>query len=124
MVGAIKPNMIAAAEALLKKNVSPPADGANFGDFLKTDMKDFLTKSHQVEGLMSNYVNGIGDIEEVAPKFKELMLEFEVKTKIIASLANVIKTLNEYLTLDLRTRSKLALYMVLIKIRLWRFIHD
>ncbi len=97
MVGAIKSGLVTAGEALLKKSASSPADatsgGAGFADFLKTDMKDFLSKSHSLEGMISNYVNGVGDIEEMAPKFKELMLEFEVKTKIIASLANVIKSL-------------------------------
>ena len=97
MVGAIKPDLIVAGKALLKNNASLPTDGTNggasFADFLKTDMKDFIKKSHHLEGMMSNYVNGVGDIEEMAPKFKELMLEFEVKTKIIAALANVIKSL-------------------------------
>lgn len=68
-------------------------NGQNFGDFLKTDLKDFVGKSNQVEGLLSNYIQGFGDIEEIAPKFKEIMLEFELKTKIVSSLANMLKTL-------------------------------
>ena len=42
---------------------------------------------------MTNYAGGVGDIEQIAPMLKELMLEFEVKTKIISSLANILKTL-------------------------------
>jgi hypothetical protein len=90
MINAINPNMII-ADTSLKKTL--PVEGTGFTDFLKTDMKEFLGKARQVEGLLTNYANGVGDIEEVAPKFKELMLEFEVKTKIIASLGNVIKSL-------------------------------
>jgi hypothetical protein len=95
MVASIKSGLLTST-ALMPKTINPsglPASPPNFGEFMKSDMKGFIEKSHQVEGLLSNYVQGFGDIEEIAPKFKELMLEFELKTKIVSSLANMLKTL-------------------------------
>jgi hypothetical protein len=95
MVASIKSGLLTST-ALMPKAINPsglPVSPPNFGEFMKTDMKGFIEKSNQVEGLLSNYIQGFGDIEEVAPKFKELMLEFELKTKIVSSLANMLKTL-------------------------------
>jgi len=94
MVDAIKSGVLSSIN-----NVSPqkltqtPEANGNFADFFKTDMKGFLNKAEEVEGMMTNYVSGVGDIEQIAPLLKELMLEFEVKTKVISSLANILKTL-------------------------------
>lgn len=87
---------ISGISAVTPKIITPSGEistNQNFGDFLKTDLKDFVSKSHQMEGLLNDYVQGFGNIEEIAPKFKELMLEFELKTKIVSSLAGMIKTL-------------------------------
>jgi len=94
MVDAIKSGVLSSIN-----NVSPqkltqtPEANGNFADFFKADMKEFSNKAEDVEGMMTNYVAGVGDIEQIAPLLKELMLEFEVKTKVISSLANVLKTL-------------------------------
>ncbi len=94
MVDAIKSGLLSSITiSPQKSHAIPAADGGNFTDFFKTDMKEFLHKAHEVEGMMTNYVSGAGDIEAIAPKLKELMLDFEVKTKIISSLANILKTL-------------------------------
>ncbi len=94
MVDAIKSGLLSSVATISPQKLSEsPADGSNFGDFLKADMKGFLNKAHEVEGMMTNYAGGVGDIEQVAPILKELMLEFEVKTKIVSSLANILKTL-------------------------------
>lgn len=94
MVDAIKPGLLSSVSAISsQKPTKSPAESVTFGDFLKTDMKQFLNKAYEVEGMMTNYVNGAGDIEEIAPKLKELMLEFEVKTKIVSAIANILKTL-------------------------------
>lgn len=93
MVDAIKPALLSSIKISPHKSSPLPTSGGNFADFFKADIKEFLHKAHEVEGMMTNYVGGIGDIEEIAPKFKELMLDFEVKTKIISSLANILKTL-------------------------------
>lgn len=94
MVDSIKSNLFSVAGTIAsQKTPALSSDAPNFGDFLKTDMKQFLKKSHEVDAQMVDYISGVGDIEELAPKLKELMLEFEVKTKIISSLANIIKSL-------------------------------
>lgn len=76
-----------------KSSQSLTTEGHNFSDFIKDDMKGFLNKANDVNKMMTNYAMGVGDIEQIAPMLKELMLEFEVKTKIVSSLANVLKTL-------------------------------
>ncbi len=94
MVELIKSGLLSSTGVISPQKLSPTSgESGGFGDFLKTDMKDFLHKTTEFEGMMTNYVSGLGDIEEIAPKLKELMLEFEVKTKIISSLANIIKSL-------------------------------
>ncbi len=94
MVDAIKSGLLPSIGTISPQKLpESPADGGSFGDFVKVDMKQFLNKAHEVEGMMTNYVGGVGNIEEIAPRLKELMLEFEVKTKIVASLANILKTL-------------------------------
>lgn len=93
MIDVVKPALLSSITISPHKSSTLPTNGSNFADFFKTDIKEFLHKAHEVEGMMTNYVGGIGDIEEIAPKFKELMLDFEVKTKIISSLANILKTL-------------------------------
>lgn len=93
MVDVVKPGLLSSITIPPHKSSGMPTNGGNFADFFKADIKEFLHKAHEVEGMMTNYVGGIGDIEEIAPKFKELMLDFEVKTKIISSLANILKTL-------------------------------
>lgn len=94
MVDAIKTGLLPSVSALSPQKLpqSPEVNGS-FADFLKADMKEFLHKAGDVEGLLVNYAAGSGDIEQIAPAFKELMLEFEVKTKIVSSLANALKTL-------------------------------
>ncbi len=94
MVEAIKSGLLSSVSAVSPQKL-PQASETNgsFADFFKADMKEFLNKSEEVEGMMTNYVSGVGDIEQIAPLLKELMLEFEVKTKVISSLANVLKTL-------------------------------
>lgn len=97
MVEAIKSGLLSSVSSASPQKLSqaPQASEANenFADFFKADMKEFLNKAGEVEGMMTNYVSGVGDIEEIAPLLKELMLEFEVKTKVISSLANILKTL-------------------------------
>ena len=93
MVDAIKPGLLSSITVSPQKAGGSPAENGNFADFFKADMKGFLNKAHEVEGMLTNYIGGVGDIEEIAPKFKELMLDFEVKTKIVSSLANILKTL-------------------------------
>lgn len=94
MVDAIKAGLLSSVSTLSPQKITqnPEAMGS-FADFFKTDMKEFLHKAEDVEGMMVNYVGGSGNIEEIAPLLKELMLEFEVKTKIVSALANVLKTL-------------------------------
>jgi hypothetical protein len=93
MVDAVKPSLLSSITISPQKASGSPANAGNFADFFKTDMKQFIHKAHEVEGMLTNYVGGVGDVEAIAPKFKELMLDFEVKTKIISSLANILKTL-------------------------------
>lgn len=93
MVDAIKPSLLSSITISPQKASGTSTNGGNFADFFKTDMKQFIHKAHEVEGMLTNYVEGVGDVETIAPKFKELMLDFEVKTKIISSLANILKTL-------------------------------
>lgn len=101
MVNAITPGStaVSAAAASVQKTA---ASGQIFADNLKkdtqnsadvADIKSFLNKAREAEKMLTNYAVGQGDIEEIAPKLKELMLEFEVKTKIISSIANIIKSL-------------------------------
>ena len=94
MVSSVKSGLLSSIGTISpQKSSGLPTDGGNFGDFLKADMKEFIQKAHGVEGMMTNYASGVGDIEEIAPMLKELMLEFEVKTKIVSSLANILRTL-------------------------------
>jgi len=94
MVEAIKSGLLSSVGPIPSQKLSTAAtDGSSFGDFFKADMKEFLNKANDVEGMMTNYAGGVGNIEQIAPMLKELMLEFEVKTKIISSLANILKTL-------------------------------
>jgi hypothetical protein len=94
MVEAIKSGLLSSVGPISSQKLSTAStDGGSFGDFFKADMKGFLNKANDVEGMMTNYAGGVGNIEQIAPMLKELMLEFEVKTKIISSLANILKTL-------------------------------
>lgn len=95
MVDAIKSGLLSSVSTLTpqKPTSSPQEVGGSFADYFKTDMKEFLHKAEDIEGMMVNYAAGSGDIEQIAPLLKELMLEFETKTKIVASLANILKTL-------------------------------
>lgn len=94
MVDGIKAGLLSSVGTISPEKLTqtPEADGS-FSDFLKADLKEFLHKAEGVEGLLVNYASGVGDIEQIAPLLKELMLEFEVKTKVVSSLANVLKTL-------------------------------
>ena len=94
MVEAIKSGLLSSVGPISPQKLSKsPTEVGGFGDFVKTDLKEFLNKANDVEGMMTNYAGGVGNIEQIAPMLKELMLEFEVKTKIISSLANILKTL-------------------------------
>ena len=94
MVEAIKSGLLSSVGPIPSQKLSTAStDGGSFGDFFKADMKGFLNKAQEVETKMTSYAGGVGDIEQIAPMLKELMLEFEVKTKIISSLANILKTL-------------------------------
>lgn len=94
MVEAIKSGLLSSVSTVSSQKLPQASEvKGNFVDFFKADMKEFLNKSEEVEGMMTNYVSGFGDIEQIAPLLKELMLEFEVKTKVISSLANILKTL-------------------------------
>ena len=94
MVEAIKSGLLSSVGPIPSQKLSTAAtDGSSFGDFFNADMTGFLNKAQEVQTKMTNYAGGVGDIEQIAPMLKELMLEFEVKTKIISSLANILKTL-------------------------------
>ncbi len=94
MVEAIKSGLLSSVGPIPSQKLSTAStEGGSFGDFFKADVKGFLNKAHEVETKMTDYAGGFGDIEQIAPMLKELMLEFEVKTKIISSLANILKTL-------------------------------
>ena len=111
MVEAIKSGLLSSVGPIPSQKLSTAStDGGSFGDFFKADMKEFLNKANDVEGMMTNYAGGVGNIEQIAPMLKELMLEFEVKTKIISLFVQrmpIQQSLN--LTAPARTKCSMAL---------------
>ncbi len=66
----------------------------SFGDFLSEQAQGFVTHAYAVEEKVRGYALGQESIEQVAPMVSEFSLEVEAKTKIVAALSDVLKTLS------------------------------